>query len=139
MMGGDTMEKQRVAIYCRVARDDAFSLEAQAANLRHYAEQAGYTVVSVTAENGSGLRIARPGLAAVSRAVFEGKADLILVKSLDRITRRYGLMQRYVNYLRKHKVTLLCVSEGLEIGDRNLYPFFSHKKSGVSLQDAQIL
>lgn len=138
-MDGDNMEKTRVAIYCRVARKDDFSLEAQAANLRRYAEQAGYTVVSVTAENGSGLRIARPGLAAVTRAVCEGKADLILTESLDRITRRYSLMQRYIDYLRKHKVTLLCVSEGLEISDRNLYPFCLHEKSGVSLQDTQIL
>ncbi len=33
------MEKKRVAIYCRVAREDAFALEAQAAELRQYAEK----------------------------------------------------------------------------------------------------
>lgn len=134
------MEKPRVAIYCRVARcTDPFPLEAQVAYLRNYAEQAGYTVVSVTAESGSGLRLDRPGLAAVSKAVSEGKADLILVKSLDRITRSCVLMQQYIDYLNKQKVTLLCASEGLEINSRNLYPFFGHEKSGVSLQDTQIL
>lgn len=35
----------RVYLYCRVARDDGFSLEAQASVLRRYAEQAGYTII----------------------------------------------------------------------------------------------
>ena len=40
--------------YCRVAHDDSFSLERQAAELRRYAEQAGYTIVGAAAEHGSG-------------------------------------------------------------------------------------
>ena len=52
----------RVFVYCRVAHDDSFSLEAQAAQLRRYAEQAGYTIIGATAEQGSGLALDRPGL-----------------------------------------------------------------------------
>ena len=48
--------------YCRVAHNDSFSLEQQATKLRRYAEQAGYTIVGVAAEHGSGLTLDRPAL-----------------------------------------------------------------------------
>ena len=53
--------------YCRVAHDDSFSLEQQAAKLRRYAEQAGYTIVGVAAEHGHLLKD-DPG-----RAVVDGR------------------------------------------------------------------
>lgn len=127
------MEKIRVVAYCRVAHDDTFSLEAQAANFRLYAEQAGYIVVSVITETGSGLTLDRPALKAVTEAVCKHKANMLLVKNLSRIGRNWGMVQEYIDFLNQHKITLLCVSEGLEISDRNLYPFFTHKKSEVSL------
>ena len=77
----------RVFVYCRVAHDDSFSLEAQAAQLRRYAEQAGYTIIGATAEQGSGLTLDRPGLEKVTQAVLDGKVDMLLVNSIDRIGR----------------------------------------------------
>ena len=81
------MKKLRVALYCRVAHQDEFSLEAQANLLRHYAEEAGYTIVGVMAEYGSGLTLDRPALAEVTRAVCAGEVDAVLVKSISRIGR----------------------------------------------------
>ena len=135
MMGGDDMEKIRVAVYCRVARDDTFSLEVQAAELRRYAEQAGYTIVSIMTEHGSGLTLDRPALKAVTEAVCKHKANMLIVKNLSRIGRDWGMVQEYIDFLNQHEVTLLCVSEGIKIGNNNLYPFSGHEKSGVSLQD----
>ena len=74
-------------VYCRVAHDDSFSLEAQAAQLRRYAEQAGYTIIGATAEQGSGLTLDRPGLEKVTQAVLDGKVNMLLVNSIDRIGR----------------------------------------------------
>lgn len=65
--------------YCRVAHDDSFSLEQQAAKLRRYAEQAGYTIVGVAAEHGSGLTLDRPALQELTEAVLAGKVDVVLV------------------------------------------------------------
>ena len=64
--------------YCRVAHDDSFSLEAQAAQLRRYAEQAGYTIIGATAEQGNGLALDRPGLEKVTQAVLAGEVDIQL-------------------------------------------------------------
>ena len=54
--------------YCRVAHDDGFSLEAQGAELRRYAEQAGYTIVGAADEHSSGLTLDRPALQKVTEA-----------------------------------------------------------------------
>ena len=103
----------RVFVYCRIARDDSFSLEAQAAQLRRYAEQAGYTIIGATAEQGSGLTLDRPGLEKVTQAVLDGKVDMLLVNSIDRIGRKWGMTQAYINLLTKHKVKLLCIRDPL--------------------------
>ena len=65
-------------IYCRVAHDDGFSLELQADELRRYAKQAGYTVVGIAAEYGSGVPLDRPALQEVMEAVLAGKVDVVL-------------------------------------------------------------
>ena len=96
----------RVFVYCRVAHDDSFSLEAQAAQLRRYAEQAGYTIIGATAEQGNGLALDRP-------AVLAGKVDMVLVNSIDRIGREWGMTQAYIDLLTQHKVKLLCIRDRL--------------------------
>lgn len=103
----------RVFFYCRVAHDDGFSLEAQGAELRRYAQQAGYTIVGAADEHGNGLTLDRPGLQKVTEAVLAGKVDMVLVKSVDRIGREWGMGQSYIDLLTKHKVKLLCMRERL--------------------------
>lgn len=70
-------------------------------------------------------------LAEVTRAVCEGRVDVVLVKKLSRIGREYDMVQSYIQLLSEHKVTLLYVSDELEISNRNLYlyPRFEHKKT----------
>lgn len=101
----------RAFLYCRVAHDDSFSLEAQAAQLRHYAEQAGYTIIGAADEYGSGLTLDRPGMGKVTQAVLAGKVDVVLVHSLTRIGREWGMTQSYIDQLTRHKVKLLCIKE----------------------------
>ena len=83
--------------YCRVAHDDSFSLERQAEELRRYAKQAGYTIVGAAVEHGSGMTLDRPALQEVMEAVLAGKVDVVLISSLDRIGRDWG-MTKPVSY-----------------------------------------
>ena len=85
--------------YCRVAHDDSFSLERQAEELRRYAEQAGYTIVGAAAEHGSGMTLDRPALQEVMEAVLAGKVDVVLISSLDRIGRDWGMTKQYIDLL----------------------------------------
>ena len=109
-------------IYCRVAHDDRFSLELQADELRRYAEQAGYTAVGIAAEYGSGVTLDRPALQEVTEAVLTGKADVVLVKSLDRLGRNQDMTKRYIDLLTEHKVMLHCVRERLTIDSDSFTP-----------------
>ena len=101
----------------------SFSLERQAEELRRYAEQAGYTIVGVAAEHGSGLTLDRPALQELTEAVLAGKVDAVLVNSLDRLGRDWGMTKQYIDLLTEHKVKLLCVRERVMIDSSSFSPF----------------
>ena len=101
----------RVFIYCRVARDDTFALEHQRFLLQLYAKRAGYTIIGAADEYGSGLTLDRPGMGKVTQAVLAGEVDVVLVHSLTRIGREWGMTQSYIDQLTRHKVKLLCIKE----------------------------
>ena len=113
----------KVFIYCRVAHNDSFSLEAQETELRRYAAQAGYTIVGAAAEHGSGLTLDLPALQKVTQAVLAGEVDLVLVKSIDRIGREWGMTQRYIDLLAEHRVKLLCIKERCLFSDKAVSQF----------------
>ena len=101
----------------------SFSLERQAEELRRYAEQAGYTIVGAAAEHGSGMTLDRPALQEVMEAVLAGKVDVVLISSLDRIGRDWGMTKQYIDLLTEHKVKLLCLRERVSIDSSNFSPF----------------
>lgn len=113
----------RVFVYCRVAHDDSFSLEAQAVQLRRIAAQAGYTIIGASAEQGSGLTLDRPGLEKVTQAVLAGEVDVVLVHSLTRIGREWGMTQSYIDQLIRHKVKLLCIKERCLFSEKGVIHF----------------
>ncbi len=133
MMGGGDMEKTRVFLYCRVAHDDGFSLEAQAATLRRYAEQAGYSIVGASSGCESGMTLDRPALQEVTRAVLAGEVDLVLVQSITRIGREWGMAQGYINLLAEHKVKLLCIRDQLLFNGKNPTRFSDNKNAECPL------
>ena len=91
----------------------AFLLKHRPPSLRRIAAQAGYTIIGATAEQGSGLTLDRPGLEKVTQAVLTGKVDMVLVNSIDRIGREWGMTQAYIDLLTQHKVKLLCIRDRL--------------------------
>lgn len=84
-----------------------------------------YTIVGVAAEHGSGLTLDRPALQEVMEAVLAGKVDVVLISSLDRIGRDWGMTKQYIDLLAEHKVKLLCVRERLMIDSASFSPFFT--------------
>lgn len=113
----------RAFFYCRVAHDDGFSLEVQGTELRRYAAQAGYTIIGGADEHGNGLSLDRTGLQCVMEAVLAGKVDIVLVKSIDRIGRVWGMTERYIKLLTEHKVQLLCIKDRLLFNENGVTYF----------------
>ena len=99
--------------------------------LRRYAEQAGYTIVGVAAEHGSGLTLDRPALQELTEAVLAGKVDVVLVNSLDRLGRDWGMTKQYIDLLTEHKVKLLCVRERVMHRQLQLFTILHIKKQSV--------
>ena len=84
-----------------------------------------YTIVGVAAEYGSGLTLDRPALQELTEAVFAGKVDVVLVNSLDRLGRDWGMTKQYIDLLAEHKVKSLCAWERLMIDSASFSPFFT--------------
>ena len=82
-----------------------------------------YTIVGVAAEHGSGLTLDRPALQELTEADFAGKVDVVLVNSLDRIGRDWGMTKQYIDLLTEHTVKLLCARERLMIDYASFSPF----------------
>ena len=79
----------------------------------------------VAAEHGSGLTLDRPALHELTEAVLAGKVDVVLVNSLDRLGRDWGMTKQYIDLLTEHKVKLLCVRERMMIDSSSFSPFFT--------------
>lgn len=109
----DSLKGLRAFLYCRVAHNDGISLDLQSTELRRFAKQAGFTIVGEAAEYGSGLTLDRAALKEVTQAVNNGKVDVVLVKSVNRIARDMWWLQEYIDLLAAHDVSLYCVQEQL--------------------------
>ena len=69
------------------------------------------------------MTLDRPALQEVMEAVLAGKVDVVLISSLDRIGRDWGMTKHYIDLLTEHKVKLLCVRERMMIDSSNFSPF----------------
>lgn len=107
----DGMKGLKAFLYCRVAHDDGSTLELQIDELRHYAEQAGFIIVSIAAEYAGGRTLDRTALKQVTQAVCDSKADIVLVKNVSRITRDIFQLQDYIDILTAHNTALYCIQE----------------------------
>lgn len=99
----------KTCLYCRVACDDGSNLEMQKKELQHYAKQNGYTVVGVYAECGSGLTLDHPKLKEVMDRILSGEAEMLIVKSIDRISRDWRKAQKCIDLLTEQGGKILCV------------------------------
>ena len=116
---------------CR--HDDSFALEHQRFLLQLYAKQAGYTIIGAADEYGSGLTLDRPALQKVTEAVVAGRVDVVLVHSLTRIGREWGMTQRYIDLLTRHKVKLLCIRDRLLFDENGAAPILTIKNAECPL------
>ena len=55
--------------------------------------------------------------------VLAGKVDVMLISSLDRIGRDWGMTKQYIALLTEHKVKLLCLRERVSIDSSGFSPF----------------
>ena len=69
----------------------------------------GYDVVDEITEVGSGIRLDRPGLTKVMRNIREKRVDTLIVKNLDRLSRKPLDAYQILKELKEKGVDLICV------------------------------
>lgn len=103
------------AIYTRIDHPgNPGQIERQQATLQQYAEEQGFTNICHYSDNGfSGLSFSRPQFTEMMAAVKTGKIGVLLVSSLDRLTRN-GLEAEYLmeTVFPQHKIAFYALREG---------------------------
>ena len=89
---GSSMD-QRAVGYVRVSTasqvSEGISLDEQESSIRHFAEQQGLRLTHVFREEGvSGHSLRRPQLDALREALRRRETDILVVRHIDRLTRR---------------------------------------------------
>lgn len=69
------------------------------------------------------MTLDRPALQELTEAVLAGKVDVVLVNSLDRLGRDWGMTKQYIALLTEHKVKLLCLRERVSSDISGVSPF----------------
>ncbi len=117
------MARTRVIGYTRVSTleqaSEGYSLAAQEAKLRSYAELYDLELVAIETDAGqSGKSLDRPGLQAALDALRSGAADAILVGKLDRLTRSVAdmaqLIDEFFGEKAPSKATLFSVADQID-------------------------
>ncbi|MBO6304806.1 MAG: recombinase family protein [Selenomonadaceae bacterium] len=109
---------KRAALYIRVSSDEqakhGLSLGEQRTDLLKYAENHGYAVVDIYADEGTTARKAikqRKELQRLLADVGAGRIDVIVIKCLDRWSRNIADFYETQKFLDEHEVTWECTQE----------------------------
>lgn len=108
----------KAAIYCRVSTDnqerEGTSLQTQLEACRNYCWDKGYDVTYHFSEAYSGLSLERPELDKLRELVRNEQIDVVVVYSLDRLSRDpvHGVI--LMQELEKHNVGLEAVTETVD-------------------------
>jgi DNA invertase Pin-like site-specific DNA recombinase len=100
---------QRAALYCRVSTADQ-SCERQERDLTAFATRAGYAVVGVFRETGSGVRLDRAERKRVLALVQRHEIDAVLVTELSRWGRSTTDLLATLKELEARRVSLVAMS-----------------------------
>ncbi|HEX6012574.1 MAG TPA: recombinase family protein [Geminicoccaceae bacterium] len=100
---------QRVAIYCRVSTQDQ-SCERQERDLAAFAARAGYEVVGVYKETGSGVRLDRTERRKVMALAQARRIDAVLVTELSRWGRSTLDLLHTLKELESRRVSVIAMN-----------------------------
>ena len=113
----------RAWLYYRLSRDEdeeLNSLTNQRSIIAGYAEKNGFTVAGESFDdNGSGMRFDRDGIEKICEAVEQNQIDAVIVKDLSRLGRHRTQTAVFIDYLKKHDVRVISVTENIDTSNEN--------------------
>ena len=107
--------KKKVAIYCRVAREDDEIIKMQEAVLQKFAEENHYNNISVYADNGfNGLNFNRPAFNRLNNDISAGIIETVIIKYVSRISRNCLDLFKWVDNIRNKGVALKSIVDDVD-------------------------
>ena len=117
----NTTYANRVALYCRLSKDDeqigeSTSIETQRLMLSRFCQERQLNVVDYYVDDGfSGLSYERPGFLRLIDDIEAGRIDLVITKDLSRLGRDY-IMTGYLTdiYFNRMNVRYIAIDDGID-------------------------
>ena len=107
----------RAWLYYRLSRDEdeeLNSLTNQRSIIAGYAEKNGFTIAGESFDdNVSGMHFDRDGIEKICEAVEQNQIDAVIVKDLSRLGRHRTQTAVFIDYLKKHDVRVISVTENV--------------------------
>lgn len=113
----------RAWLYYRLSRDEdeeLNSLTNQRSIIAGYAEKNGFTIAGESFDdNVSGMHFDRDGIEKICEAVEQNQIDAVIVKDLSRLGRHRTQTAAFIDYLKKHDVRVISVTENIDTSNEN--------------------
>ena len=113
----------RAWLYYRLSRDEdeeLNSLTNQRSIIAGYAEKNGFTIAGESFDdNVSGMHFDRDGIEKICEAVEQNQIDAVIVKDLSRLGRHRAQTAVFIDYLKKHDVRVISVTENIDTSNEN--------------------
>lgn len=113
----------RAWLYYRLSRDEdeeLNSLTNQRSIIAGYAEKNGFTIAGESFDdNVSGMHFDRDGIEKICEAVEQNQIDAVIVKDLSRLGRHRTQIAVFIDYLKKHDVRVISVTENIDTSNEN--------------------
>lgn len=113
----------RAWLYYRLSRDEdeeLNSLTNQRSIIAGYAEKNGFTIAGESFDdNVSGMHFDRDGIEKICEAVEQNQVDAVIVKDLSRLGRHRTQTAVFIDYLKKHDVRVISVTENIDTSNEN--------------------
>lgn len=126
-------QTNRVAIYCRLSKDDEFkkgesaSIQNQRDMLIDYCKQRNWTIADIYVDDGyTGLNIDRPDFQRMLVDIKAKKIDTVITKDLSRLGRNYLQTGEFTEeFFPKNGVRYIAVNDGVDTNQDNneIVPF----------------
>ncbi len=126
-------QTNRVAIYCRLSKDDEFkkgesaSIQNQRDMLIDYCKQRNWTIADIYVDDGyTGLNIDRPDFQRMLVDIKAKKIDTVITKDLSRLGRNYLQTGKFTEeFFPKNGVRYIAVNDGVDTNQDNneIVPF----------------
>lgn len=113
----------RAWLYYRLSRDEdeeLNSLTNQRSIIAGYVEKNGFTIAGESFDdNVSGMHFDRDGIEKICEAVEQNQIDAVIVKDLSRLGRHRTQTAVFIDYLKKHDVRVISVTENIDTSNEN--------------------